>query len=49
MRLIFDNAVRKWLEIPTVINDYNHYINAVDINNQLKAPITLIRGRETRN
>jgi hypothetical protein len=49
IRLIFDDTIRKWLKIPIVIDDYNHYINAVDINNQLKAPITLIRGRETRN
>jgi hypothetical protein len=41
--------MRKWLETSTVINDYNYYINAVDINNQLKALMTLIRDKETRN
>jgi hypothetical protein len=49
MCLMFDNIMHKWLEIPIAINDYNQYINAVDINNQLRALMTLIRGRETRN
>ena len=33
VRPVFGDAVRKWLEIPTVIDDYNYHMNAVDINN----------------
>jgi hypothetical protein len=33
VRLVFSNAVRKWLYIPTVIDNYNHYMNGVDRNN----------------
>jgi hypothetical protein len=49
VRPVFGDAVRKWLAIPTAIDNYNHYMNAVDINNQLRKPMTPIRGRETRN
>ena len=33
VRLIFNNMHSKWLYIPYVIDDYNHYINDVDRSN----------------
>ena len=34
-REVFDGEYRKELEIPLFIDYYNHYINSVDITNQL--------------
>ena len=34
---VFDKQHRKKLKIPLFINYYNHYINSVDITNQLRA------------
>jgi hypothetical protein len=30
IRPVFEDAVKKWLYIPTYIDKYNHYINGVD-------------------
>jgi hypothetical protein len=36
-RRIFGNEVTKELDIPIFINDYNHYMNGVDLANQYRA------------
>ena len=36
-REVFDGQHRKQLEIPLFIDCYNHYMNSVDIANQLRA------------
>jgi hypothetical protein len=48
-RPVFGDAVRKWLEIPTAIDDYNHHMNGVDINNDLRQSMTVCRPFEHRN
>jgi hypothetical protein len=42
-RPIFGNLPRKELAIPKIIDDYNHYINDVDLANQLRAWMTCSR------
>jgi hypothetical protein len=42
-RPIFGNLSRKELAIPKVIDDYNHYMNGVDLANQLRAWMTCSR------
>jgi hypothetical protein len=37
-RFIFDNLPRKRLLIPRVIDDYNHYINGINLANQFSGP-----------
>jgi hypothetical protein len=34
---VFDNFLRKELEIPIFIDNYNHYMNGVDLANQYRA------------
>ena len=38
---IFNEQYRKKLEIPFFIDCYNHYINSVDVINQLRATATV--------
>lgn len=33
-RAVFGNEARKMLTIPDLIDDYNHYMNGVDLTNQ---------------
>ena len=46
---VFDDLSVKWLHIPYVIDDYNHYINGVDQSNQLHKYLTAHRPFKTRN
>jgi hypothetical protein len=48
VRPIFGDEVRKRLYIPKVIDEYNYYINGVDVANQLRANYTIIRTLEHR-
>ena len=43
----FGNDIRKKLDIPTLIDDYNHYMGGVDIANQYRASYE-IRQRTLR-
>ena len=38
---VFNRQYRKQLEIPLFIDYYNHYMNSVDIANQLRATATV--------
>jgi hypothetical protein len=40
---VFGDAVNKWLEIPLVIDEYNHGMNSVDQANQLRRNYTVHR------
>ena len=40
-REVFDRQHRKELEIPIFIDCYNHYMNSVDVANQLRATATV--------
>src|SRR5436190_11373206 len=40
-REVFDGQHHKELEIPLFINCYNHYMNSVDVANQLQATATV--------
>ena len=46
---IFGNDRKKRLPIPTVINAYNHAMNAVDVANQIRANFTCHLAFERRN
>ncbi len=48
VRPVFGNLLFKWLHIPRVIDDYNHYINDVDRSNQLRKNFTAHRLYERR-
>ena len=48
VRPVFDDESFKWLHIPRVIDDYNHYMNDVDRNNQLRKNFTVHRPYERR-
>ena len=48
VRPVFGNLFFKWLHIPRVINDYNHYMNDVDQSNQLRKNFTVHRSYERR-
>ena len=45
---IFGDEIYKRLWIPKVIDEYNHYMNSVDLANQLRAIITINRPQEYR-
>jgi hypothetical protein len=47
-REIFDKEYRKELEIPLFIDYYNHYMNLVDVANQLRATIIVYFGRNEK-
>src|SRR5947207_15865067 len=47
-REIFDGQYRKELEIPIFIDCYNHYMNSVDIANQLRATATVHFSRNEK-
>jgi Transposase IS4 len=48
IRPVFGDLYSKTLRIPRAINAYNHYMNGVDRNNQLRANLTVHRAFETR-
>ena len=41
VRRVFGDKVIKELDIPVFINDYNYYMGAVDVSNQLQASYTV--------
>ncbi len=45
---VFDGQYRKELEIPTFIDSYNHYMNSVDVANQLRATATVHFSRNEK-
>jgi len=45
---VFDGQHRKKLKIPLFINYYNHYINSVDIANQLRVIVTVHFSRNKK-
>jgi Transposase IS4 len=48
VRPVFGNEPYKWLYIPRVIDDYNHYMNSVDLANQLRKNFTVHRPFKRR-
>ena len=48
VRPVFGDLVRKWLRIPLVIDQYNHYMGGVDIADQLRKNMTVHRPWEAR-
>ena len=48
IRMIFNEQYRKELEIPTFIDCYNHYMNSVDVVNQLRATVTVHFSRNEK-
>jgi Transposase IS4 len=48
VRPVFGDLYFKKLQIPRLIDAYNHYIGGVDQNNQLKVNLTVHRAFETR-
>ena len=48
VRPVFGDAVRKWLQIPLAINEYNHGMNGVDRANQLQRNYTTHRPQVYR-
>jgi hypothetical protein len=48
VREVFDGQYRKELKIPFFIDCYNHYINSVDIANQLRATTTVHFNRNEK-
>src|SRR6266516_5343988 len=47
-REVFDGQYRKELKIPLFIDSYNHYMNSVDIANQLRATETVHFSRNEK-
>ena len=47
-REIFDGQHRKKLKIPLFINCYNHYMNSVDVANQLRATAIVYFSRNEK-
>ena len=47
-REAFNGQHRKELEIPFFINCYNHYMNSVDVANQLRAIATVYFSRNEK-
>jgi len=47
-REVFDGQYRKELEIPIFIDCYNHYMNSVDVANQLRATATVHFSRNEK-
>ena len=47
-REVFNEQYRKELEIPLFIDSYNHYMNSVDIANQLRAIATVHFSRNEK-
>jgi hypothetical protein len=47
-REVFDGQCRKELEIPLFIDSYNHYMNSVDVANQLRATATVHFSRNEK-
>jgi hypothetical protein len=45
---VFGDLVRKWLDIPDVIDAYNHHMNGVDRANQLRQSYTCHRPGESK-
>jgi hypothetical protein len=48
VREVFNGQYRKKLEIPTFIDCYNHYMNSVDVANQLRATATVHFSRNEK-
>jgi Transposase IS4 len=48
VRPVFGDFVRKWLEIPLGIDQYNHFMGGVDIADQLRKNMTVHRPWESR-
>jgi hypothetical protein len=48
IRKVFDEEYRKLLEIPLFIDCYNHYINSVDVANQLRATVIVYFTRNEK-
>jgi Transposase IS4 len=49
VRPVFRDSHHKLLYIPLAINAYNHYINSVNQNNQLRVNLTVHRAFKIRN
>ena len=47
-REVFNGQHRKELEIPLFIDCYNHYMNSVDVANQLRATATIHFSRNEK-
>jgi hypothetical protein len=47
-REIFNGQYRKELKIPLFIDSYNHYMNSVDVANQLRATATVYFSRNEK-
>ena len=48
VREVFNRQPRKELEIPLFIDSYNHYMNSVDVANQLRATATVHFSRNKK-
>ena len=48
LRPVFGDLVRKWLQIPLAIDQYNHYMGGVDVADQLRKNMTVHRPWEAR-
>jgi hypothetical protein len=48
VREVFNGQYRKELEIPLFIDCYNHYMNSVDVANQLRATIIVYFSRNEK-
>ena len=47
-REIFNKQYRKKLKIPLFIDSYNHYMNSVDVANQLRATVIVHFSRNEK-